>query len=326
MRDQGSDQSESPVKAEPRLSKIWLALVLTYYFVILVAFGFPLDALAGITALPAIAWISLGLGFIGLARFKNWIRAGRFVLGCFLVTGFLTAEEFYIPLRQLSHGSSGSTIAYISLNCAGGDDRAAREAVSRGAEVVFLQESPSQKSLESLGKEFGYVAFWGVDGSILTKVPGKLDEVIKDQDFVAIRQGNRVFVSLRLRPPQFRLDYYSPDLWKSQSENLRNRRDQLREIMSRIDPLERNAGEYGSVVIAGDFNAVPSQIRASDFELHDLGSTHGVNWGGSAVNDYPLARIDRVWTNPDSVSHEFKGRVVTEKTKFSDHRMVIVYQ
>ncbi len=326
MRNQGSDQPESTVKPKTSLSKIWLTLVGSYYFLILVAFCLSPDLLAGITALPAIGWITLGLGLIFFTSFSTWRKSGLVLIKCFLVVGLLTSEELYIPLRWLMHGRSNASIAYISLNCAGGDPNVAREAVSRGADVVFLQESPSKTETNALAKEFGYLAFWGVDGSILTRVSPVVDDVISEQDFVAIRQGDQVFVSLRLIPPQFRLDYWSPDLWQSQRINLVDRRDQLRKIMDQAWALNKKAGEYGTIVVAGDFNAIPGQIRARDFNLHDLGSTNGVNWGGSAVNDYPLARIDRVWVTPDNSLNSFRGKVVTEKTKYSDHRMVIVYK
>lgn len=324
VRDQRPDQSEPAVDSPRPLSKIWLTIAFSYYGFMLIAFVFTPDAFAGITALPAIAWITLGLGLIFLTRLSTWKKSGSLLAKLFFVTGILTAEELYLPLRWLLHSRTGSSISYISLNCAGGDIRAAREAASRGAAVVFLQESPGKEELTALGKEFGYLTYWGVDGSILSRVSPKVDEVISDQDFVAIRHGSQVFVSLRLMPPQFRLDYWSPDLWQSQRENLVNRRAQLRNILDRINEMEIRGGDFSSIIVAGDINAIPSQIRAKDFDLHDLGSSYGVNWGGTAVNEYPLARIDRVWIKPDIFPEEH--RVVTEKTKYSDHRMVVVYK
>lgn len=326
MRNQRPDQSEPPVDSQTTLSKVWLTIAFSYYGFMLIAFVFTPDVLAGITALPAIAWITFGLGLIFFARLSTWKKSGLLLVKLFLVTGILSAEELYLPLRWLLHARTGSSISYISLNCAGGDILAAREAASRGASVVFLQESPGKDELTELGKEFGYLTFWGVDGSILSRVSPIVDDVVADQDFVAIRQGNQVYVSLRLIPPQFRLDYWSPDLWQSHRENLVSRRFQLRKIVGRVMQLEKKGGEYSTLVMAGDFNAIPSQIKASDFGLRDVGSTNGVNWGGSAVNDYPLARIDRVWVTPDNPSHEFSGRVVTEKSRYSDHRMVVVYK
>ncbi|MFM9873654.1 MAG: endonuclease/exonuclease/phosphatase family protein [Fimbriimonadaceae bacterium] len=325
MRDQGSTEFPE-VKPKPGHSRIWLTLVFTYFALILVAFGLKFDSLAGITALPAIAWLVLGLFLSFLNGYRTIKRSALIVLSCFLAVGLVTAEEFYIPLRWLLHGREGHSIAYISLNCAGGDERAAREAVSRGAEVVFLQESPGKNELDKLAKEFGYFVVWGPDGSILTKMATKFDEIISEQDFVAIRQDHRVYASLRLMPPQFRLDYYSPELWKSQTENLSSRRDQLRTILKQIEDMRSRTGDSGEIVIAGDFNAVPGQISGREFGYHDLGATHGVNWGGSAVNEYPLARIDRVWLRDKNSIGGFHGRVVTLPTKFSDHRMVIVYK
>ena len=73
--------------------------------------------------------------------------------------------------------------------------------------------------------------------------------------------------------------------------------------------------------MGGDFNA-PAGDAIFELlypNLRDAFGEAGVGWGNTITNDYPFLRIDQVW-----VSHHFQvQRVISRKTAFSDHRMVI---
>lgn len=54
-------------------------------------------------------------------------------------------------------------------------------------------------------------------------------------------------------------------------------------------------------------------------DLRDSFATHGVGWGGTGPNGYPLFRIDQIWTD----SRIAPRKVYAQSTEHSDHRMVI---
>jgi endonuclease/exonuclease/phosphatase (EEP) superfamily protein YafD len=74
-------------------------------------------------------------------------------------------------------------------------------------------------------------------------------------------------------------------------------------------------------IVAGDFNAQPGSygLTAMPDRLRDSFYEAGSGWCHTAVNDYPLARIDQIWISPEIVAFQSK----VQKTVNSDHRMVI---
>jgi len=193
----------------------------------------------------------------------------------------------------------------------------------------LLQESPSRKELQNLADKEGYRLDWGIDGSVLTKLENQKNfsepKVIKEQNFTLVAMGDIAIVSLRLQPPIFRLDLWNPECWTSQAQNLRSRKEELREIVKSVrEVASENPSELGfQIIMGGDYNAIPSQLRVEPFGFHDIGDSVGIGWIGTAVNDFPLARIDRIWTNGMDTDI---SKLLVKKTVNSDHRMVVVYR
>ena len=187
-------------------------------------------------------------------------------------------------------------------------------------DIVLLQESPSALELEPLAKRlFGPAGqvVKGPDAAILARGPiTSLPLPRGTHDFVAANVGGITVISLRLLPPVFRIDLVNPSAWEDLARNRQARRREISEIMGYLGKLPA-----GPTLVGGDFNcqsgdrsldAMPPSLRDTFYEA-------GRGWGHTAVNDYPLARIDQIW-----VSRHFAARQqFVQKTVHSDHRMVV---
>jgi endonuclease/exonuclease/phosphatase (EEP) superfamily protein YafD len=96
-------------------------------------------------------------------------------------------------------------------------------------------------------------------------------------------------VSLRLQPPVFSLEYWNPACWREYANNRSSRRQELAEV---ADWINRQAGSM-SVIVGGDYNSPPDKrlfsLLGSDMRDATFDS------GYTAVNEFPLARIDQIW-------------------------------
>ncbi|QYK53853.1 MAG: endonuclease/exonuclease/phosphatase family protein [Fimbriimonadaceae bacterium] len=323
MRDQESTELPEIVAKElDRRRNRW-----RFYFVgavcLLLTFIYNADNpnFAAITIFPSWPWCLLLFIFTFKLPLKEWLRNIGYVLLILTPTLFLTGEEVWTPFNALPNNEAVIPAA-VSLNCAGGSIDAAKEAIATGAEIIFLQESPSGKELKKIGEPLGYHVYPGIDGSILIK--GKAAEFIETKiNYCLIKREDEVFVSLRLQPPIFRLDFYNPECWRSQTENWKSRRQEIMEIVKRVEAVG-----YSTALLVGDYNATPSQLPDIAVGLKDIWQYHGSGWPGTAVNDFPLARIDRfmVLTQSEYSSESMFGRMAVKKTVNSDHRMVIAYK
>lgn len=255
----------------------------------------------------------------GLRRHRT--RSQLLLLGAWLVFWIVFGEERkWIPARLTSPPDHAFEV--ISLNCAGGSIDAAREGLASRPKIALLQESPSSIELEKLVKEIygdsGEVIA-GPDASIV--VDGTLTPInlnFRQNNFIAALAEPTglppvLIVSLRLQPPIFRLDYWNPDCWKSYAENRRLRREEFIEITEYLKDLAPER-----VIIGGDFNTPPDTGVFEPFDGWVSAATS--NSGYSAVNEFPMARIDQVWTKGFSA---LTSRA--ERTSNSDHRIVRVW-
>jgi len=337
MRDQES--TELPEVAAPVWQKIkskldrQRSILLNYFFMLTLIFLFSPDQFAAITVFPSWAWCVLGLCFMVRIPVKKWGSNLLFGLIAAIPVLMLTSEEFWSPFRGLSNSADrqGKTSQpwITSLNCAGGSADAAAEALATGAPIVLLQESPSSKELQKLADKAGYRVYWGIDGSVLTNLEQSEEfwetKVKKEQNFTLVTVNDVVIVSLRLQPPIFRLDLWNPECWTSQTQNLRSRKEELREIVQTVREVAKNVpSDHGpQIIMGGDYNAIPSQLRVKPYGFKDVGDKFGLGWIGTAVNDFPLARIDRIWVQ--GLEGE-AAKLLVKKTVNSDHRMVVVYK
>lgn len=126
-------------------------------------------------------------------------------------------------------------------------------------------------------------------------------------------------VSIRLQPPIFSVSFLSVETYTSLAQNRQNRRQEIAELRSSLDDL--GISKDAVVIFGGDFNTPPDPSVQNSLRpwLEDAFNEAGVGWGNTAVNDYPLVRIDQIWH-----SNKLKPkRVWSVKTVNSDHRMVI---
>jgi hypothetical protein len=279
------------------------------------------DGAAALTIFPAWTWLPLGL-VPGLVRLRKDRRGGLLLLLASVVYGLAFSEEWVSLARGTpTSGRLPETLRLVTLNCAGGTLAAAEEVGAFRPDVVLLQESPGRDDLAGLARRlFGPtgVALVGADAAILVRGPIQPLSLPRGTgDFVGARAtvgGHAVtLVSLRLLPPIFRIDLFNPEAWRELANNRRARREEIETIVRQLPTSD--------VIVGGDFNC-QSGDRALDAmppHLRDAFYEAGLGWGHSAVNDYPLARIDQLWISP-----EWRARqVFAVKTIHSDHRMVV---
>ncbi len=236
-------------------------------------------------------------------------------LAFFLIFG----EEKHWLLNRLVPVSE-PTLVVVSLNCAGGSSAAAEEAFAKLPDLILFQESPSESNLRRLAaKHFGdgYAIVWGVDASIVAR-KGSLTPVNKTLShtlavFQAPNTGPIFVGSLRLSPPVFRMDYWNPSCWRDYAHNRALHRAELAEVAR--DVLEQT--DTDMIIIGGDFNWTPDRGQFDILSPELVPASRGS--GYTAINTFPLARIDQIWT-----SRHFDASSEAHTTLESDHRMVVV--
>jgi len=276
----------------------------------------PSDRFFAITIWPPFVWTGLSIMLLLFGVRKHRTRLLWAVLSCWLAFWLVLGEEKWWFRRLVSTPTAG--IHVVSLNCAGGTPAAAAEALASRPEIVLLQESPSQEELKRVVRRMSVLS--GPDASIATSGSLEAIELPKGtSNFVAARvtlPGNApVFVvSLRLQPPIFDLTYWNPDCWRSYAENRARRRSELDDIVAWI---RDHAGEM-PIIVGGDFNTPPDPGTFA--ALADITQCATYDSGYTAVNEFPMARIDQIWTRGFTLNG---SRAV--QTLHSDHRMVRVW-
>jgi hypothetical protein len=217
------------------------------------------------------------------------------------------------------------TLRIVSLNCAS-SAKAAEEVIALDPDIVLFQESPSREVLVAIGERLygaGSHVCWGVDASIIARGEVVVVESPLSQrgNFVHARvkidNSSIDIVSLRLLPNVFRMDLWSSSCWSAFRDNRERRRQQLSKIVSYLRGLPADA----PVVVGGDFNAPPEDAALEMLrpQFSDSFPLAGRGWGGTIINDWPMIRIDQIWT-----TSQLKAiAVIAQKTAFSDHRMVV---
>ncbi len=292
------------------------------------------DAAAALTVWPAWGGALPGLGLLLLGR-RAPKRLALLALLAWAAYLFVFAEEAHSllrvrawPAREWQKASRrGEAVRVISLNCNGGSDTAAATVRRYHPDIVLLQESPSRRSVEALtrelfGREGGFV--WGADASVLAR--GRVAPVAlsrPERPFVSharvrLPSARTVeVISVRLLPPVFRADLYSPDCWREYARNRQDRRAQARLLAARVARLPAGA----PVILGGDMNAPQGDaalwpLRA---RLRDAFPETGQGWGNTAINEAQVLRIDQIWISPGLTPTAVVARAAAD----SDHRMAI---
>ncbi len=291
------------------------------------------DWLAPVTLVPAWCWLVPAIILTGLGFHRRHHRGCLAVLA--LWTGFavLFVEEARSvarlarprPAGWQQARTQGRAVRVVSLNCFAANARAAAEVAAYEPDIVLFQESPSREHLERLSRDFfgADAAFlWGGDTAILTR--GSLEPCHVDDTSHFVHAGVQLptgfkadVISVRLSPPIFRLDFWSPGFWRDHRNQRIKHRRQIQDVM---DEIGRDSHSR-PLIIGGDFNAPPDDgsLAALQEQLIDTFRQAGRGWGNTGTNRFPLFRVDQIWVGKSLRAES----VFARRTLHSDHRMVV---
>lgn len=300
------------------LSFLWMIFLFAVY-------GLQPDFAVAATIFPAWSWAITGLWLtVGLRRGNKWLARGAVLL--WLAFGWLYSEDIQMRFRNRPRIAGpervdGANLRVATINANGGNEQAPAETMAFRPDIVFIQESPSEDVIQSIGDANEMAALHGVEASILVR--GKIFEIKTDRlnhIFTAGRaiiDGKRVLVvSLRLKPPLGRADLWNPACWSAYTQDRQTRRAELKVVRQFVD--EHREGD--PAIIGGDFNAVSADAMYQVLDpMVDACESGCGGWPNTAINMVPFARIDQIWT-----TKTLESRAVTVvKTQHSDHRMVL---
>lgn len=242
---------------------------------------------------------------------KRHVQRLALVLGLWFV--FLWHEgDLWAPWSTVQ---DSTMLKVVSLNCAGGSAEAMREALKSSASIVLLQEVPPQSQAVAVANECGYAhAAFGRDCAVLSFMP--LKDVRIGREFVAASvdcgpTAIRV-ISLRLSPPVFRLDLWSPQAWRDYASDLAARKAEFKSILSRAEIVPSKVW-----IIGGDFNTTnPRVVTDALPQAREAMRTTGRSWRGTGTNEFPFAQIDQLWSAGWASAH-------VVRIQSSDHRMLV---
>ena len=309
---------------------VWCVLSLLFGVLGYSAAGWQPDALAALSLIPTWCWLVAGLGTFILSR-RMRPRGWLFVMAMLWITFTACVIE---EVRSLSRSIWSRIVTpvsieprelrlrVVSLNCADGSLRTAREVAALTPDIVLLQESPGRHELEQLATElFGesHGVLWSPDTSIVARWPITLSE--RRDHFVVGRvqpPSNPAFkiVSLRLAPPTVRYDLWNPACWREQFAKRKQHNQQLDELASLL--IE---SDNVPIILGGDFNA--AQHDRSTQVLRRLGrdtfDIAGRGWGNTVLNRIPVMRFDQIWAS----DHFLPLATWAIHSEHSDHRMAV---
>lgn len=288
------------------------------------------DLLSSLTLIPVWCWPVAGVVAAVLAR---GLRPRRWIVGLALLWFLFVAacaEEYRSVARFVwsrwivpnNVETDNLRLRVVSLNCADGSLRTAREAADWTPDILLFQESPGRAGLEQLATElFGvsHGVLWSPDTSIVARWP-ILRVAVRDHFVTGLVQhpsGIQLrVVSLRLAPPVVRYDLWNPACWREQTaKRLHHTKQigQLREFL--MDGIEDAA------VLGGDFNA--AQHDRSTWSLREFArdtfDAAGRGWGNTVLNTVPVLRFDQIWAS----NHVRPIATWAVRSQHSDHRMVV---
>jgi vancomycin resistance protein VanJ len=292
------------------------------------------DALAALTVFPAWTWLLPGLGVAAFGLSRKYPKPFLCVVGLWLIQALILSEE---PRSLLRFGKWPSeewktarqhnrAIRVITINCAGGNEKALAEVAPYNPDIVLVQETPGRPDVEKIAQSlYGNDAGSWINFDTAIMARGSVDPItIKPprgffaQARVELRSGITVdVISLRAMTPPFRMDLWNPDDWRGYTAARDTQREQFSVITKQLSQLP----DGDLIICGGDFNAPQADSVAATMapRLRDSFAEAGRGWGDTITNDVPVLRIDQVW-----ISRQLKpSAVVARRTVESDHRMVI---
>jgi endonuclease/exonuclease/phosphatase (EEP) superfamily protein YafD len=281
--------------------------------------------------LPRWLWIAPG---IVLALF-GWTRQRKRVAGLAIVLWVLYSVFFIQEFRSLlrfgiapiAASDDGKSIRVISLNCNGGNEKAAAEVANYHPDLVLFEESPLRPIVRNMATNLlGSQAesLTGSDVSMLAR--GKLTPIaVENAESAPFAHARIEFASglsgvvfvVRLQPYNIRADLWSPECWKRQYAIRKMQRAQFEWIEREVEKIPQDV----PIILGGDFNlpAGDKLFRILNPRLTDTFRNAGHGWGDTLDNDIPVLRIDQIWCD----KHFRCESVEARHTQNSDHRMVV---
>ena len=289
------------------------------------------DAVAVVTLPPYWAWGGVGALCAAIAWRIRGNGNPKILLALWLGSSLHFSDDLrglvWSPFRAgmwRGTGSPQSRVRLVSLNCAS-QARAAEEAWAWHPDIVLLQESPSSNDVARLcqdwfGREGSFL--YGLDCSIIAR--GRLTTIANPRTLryrwgrLTLPEGLVVdVVSVRLHPPDIRMDLWSSDCWRQHRLGREIRRAQLGELVNLLQP----AFGRNPMIVGGDFNAPAGDaiFRLFGSSMKECFREAGRGWGNTGINTCPISRPDQIWINPSSRTLQTWAK----KTENSDHRMVL---
>jgi len=289
------------------------------------------EACAAVLVLPRWLWIFPGFAFalLGWTRQRRRLVLAAVVLWLLYAIFFIQEWRGFFRFRaeSVQAAEKSKMVRVVSLNCAGGNEKAAAEVADYHPDIVLFEETPLRPIIrriapQILGPDAENLS--GSDVSIITN--GKLTpapmENAESAPFsharVRLPSGFEVEVfAVRLHPYGIRADVWSPNCWREQRENRQLQREQFKWLAREVGKVPADV----PIILGGDFNlpAGDKLFRILDGRIHDTFTVAGHGWGDTLDNDFPFIRIDQIWCD----DHFRPVSTVVRKTVNSDHRMVV---
>jgi endonuclease/exonuclease/phosphatase (EEP) superfamily protein YafD len=282
-------------------------------------------ATEGITIWPAWIWALPGLVLV-LDKPKKLWKSARWPLLAWvgLSVAFSEAWRVALPGGLGEHDVRVVTLNTGSRRVAGTMEQGMSETAALSPDIVLLQESAEFSDEDDIvRKHYGdeYEGVLGMDASIVVKgVILKSNTERPNFTFATVQlvDGRKLdVVSIRLRAPRVRVDYWTKECWQSYSSHRSGHLEQLQDIWNRVQPLRSGA----PLVMGGDFNLVPDagEVEILGSELVDSYRVAGRGWYATALEGARLFRIDKVWCSKEL---QPKGTFAHDSEP-SDHRYVV---
>ncbi|MBS0264088.1 MAG: endonuclease/exonuclease/phosphatase family protein [Planctomycetes bacterium] len=286
------------------------------------------DALTAITLVPACAWLIFGLLGVGAAC---WAGNRRMAWGLSLfwtVFAWGWCEDLAALGRQWSArepvlAENARLVRVVTWNC-DGQAHCVDDLKPWDPEIVLLQEAPAPEAIKRISQElFGDSGRVLIAGDLAIIARGTLSQIAVDpqRQFLGAEvllddDRSLTCVCLRLEPPVSRLDGWRAEFWNEHRDRREQHRQKIEELLTTVRKVRA-----GGLVIGGDFNTPPLDRALDELRsgLRDAFTQAGVGWGATGTNDWPLFRVDQLWTDARLTA----VRAEAVKTRHSDHRLVV---
>jgi hypothetical protein len=289
------------------------------------------DQLAALSLVPPWCWLIGGTVTVLLLWRLGKGRLATGLASFWLVFALGWVEELPSMARTVISKLPWTTtppidsVRIASLNCAG-SERCLQDLQLASPDIVLLQETPGDDALARMTAAlFGDAGQFCRSGDVAILARGIVSYKIADKERIFIaaqiqREGATPItcVSLRLAPPPSRFDFWTAAFWTEHRALREQHRDQLAKILQSI---ESHATDGVPIAIGGDFNTLPldAALDVLHSQFSDSFRQSGYGWGGTGTNDWPIFRVDQIWTSADLVPYQ----TTAQKTAHSDHRLVV---